>query len=907
MATTSEEPTNLKFVTSQIKALRLLPGNKQCADCQECLCPQCSMKVYSRKGESLIDDIILDDEEHLHRFEPHWISEELEIIVCSECKSIHEGVTETTFRSLQVASEWTAESIQKVKHISNDVTNAIYERELPPAFRKPTRCFDWRFREHWIKSKYIKKLFKQRGNPPRYLWGTKTGYLWKRGRDDSLFMRRWFVLDVENTPILKYYSDANEENLKGEIPLMSLDLCLTRETKMENPNAMQIFCPEDRNTTRVIYLYSDTPKELVEWYQTIRIRKYHQICKRMPDLSISMVLQRLGNDILHEGHLSKTGKKGTETYRRRWFVLHGRKLHYFKEALDANPKGTISLDGEGISVILTGQRDRLGFHFKLKTPERIYPLIAEDEQQRELWIKAIHQSCYQDQILASRLADKASTLPIRLNRDPTEPTPTRSNTTPAPSHVTPKVQEESNSDSDSMGELVSGLNYVYLQNGSILANETWDAEHGLMVKGEVLMLKISPGGLTFESDSSDITVTVQKVDLIDISRSQEFGDVSLMVKCSGSPAPPVVSLPMRIELYHCAILSSKENVKPVLWVNKDSTWSRLTIEEDDKISCEVLEHTYCISTKYFGSLAASLEGESVLGKRMRCAAFCKFEENSENLDVIVYIFNNHVSEFMWKMINVNEVSNNHSTLLDISNEFSLLKENKDLTLSIETIQGLQLMPGNFTSLKIPFAEVWSKSFVSYHIELIQTGKVGLCKIIVAQEQPVNGNSSAVLNLKNTSELDFGSRAVGKLERQLTPHAIAVAPPVPDRLPERHSSDAVLLEGPRDVDKPHFASQRSNSDEELPSGVQALLPFSVKQELAKVLDSASEGKNWRAFAIEMGINHTVCEGLAGKVSPTMDVFKYCEYVDSTLDEVKEALRYIRNEEAFQIFVNYATET
>lgn len=62
---------------------------------------------------------------------------------------------------------------------------------------------------------------------------------------------------------------------------------------------------------------------------------------------------------------------------------------------DANPKGTISLDGEGISVILTGQRDRLGFHYKLKTPSRIYPLIAEDEQQRELWIKAIHQSCYQ--------------------------------------------------------------------------------------------------------------------------------------------------------------------------------------------------------------------------------------------------------------------------------------------------------------------------------------------------------------------------------------------------------------------------------------------------------------------------------------------------------------------------------
>lgn len=156
-------------------------------------------------------------------------------------------------------------------------------------------------------------------------------------------------------------------------------------------------------------------------------------------------------------------------------------------------------------------------------------------------------------------------MPVRLNHDPTEPVPTRSKSQPPSTHAPCAQQEESNSDSDSMEDLSSGLNYVYLQNGSILANETWDPEQGLMVKGDVLMLKIPPEALEFDDEDSDITVTVQKMDLVDISKSQDFGDVSLMVKCEGSPSPPKVVLPMRMELYHCAILSSKDNVKPSIW------------------------------------------------------------------------------------------------------------------------------------------------------------------------------------------------------------------------------------------------------------------------------------------------------------------------------------------------------
>ena len=50
------------------------------------------------------------------------------------------------------------------------------------------------------------------------------------------------------------------------------------------------------------------------------------------------------------------------------------------------------------------------------------------------------------------------------------------------------------------------------------------------------------------------------------------------------------------------------------------------------------------------------------------------------------------------MIEVNETSGVATKLVDISKEFSVMKENKGILLSIETIKGLQLMPGNFTTL-----------------------------------------------------------------------------------------------------------------------------------------------------------------------------------------------------------------
>lgn len=72
--------------------------------------------------------------------------------------------------------------------------------------------------EQWIRAKYERKEFVQastnRGNRP-YESGRKEGFLWKRGKEDKRYQRRWFVLDAsENT--LRYYNGENVSRLRND-------------------------------------------------------------------------------------------------------------------------------------------------------------------------------------------------------------------------------------------------------------------------------------------------------------------------------------------------------------------------------------------------------------------------------------------------------------------------------------------------------------------------------------------------------------------------------------------------------------------------------------------------------------------------------------------------------------------
>ncbi len=308
--------------------------------------------------------------------------------------SMHQLLTKSKFKSI-ICQDWTEESYQNMASTSNNVSKEIYENSLSPAFKKPTRCFDVNFRRQWIIAKYVRREFSAPENIPKYTLGQKCGYLWKRGRDGGLFLKRWFVLDSSGRGKLRYYTDANEQNLRGEISLFQMNMVLASEEKIGHPNGLQLIFPETKGQkTRLIYLYAELAKDMVEWYQAVRCLKFKIQKEKRVEKNEEIISRVLRYDILKEGYLLKTGAKGKEAFRKRWVVLDPLCLMYFKDPLDANPKGTIPMRA-GFSLIMNGQLDpeNRGYHFFLKTPGRIYHFIAESDHERKAWFQAIHSAC----------------------------------------------------------------------------------------------------------------------------------------------------------------------------------------------------------------------------------------------------------------------------------------------------------------------------------------------------------------------------------------------------------------------------------------------------------------------------------------------------------------------------------
>lgn len=69
---------------------------------------------------------------------------------------------------------------------------------------------------------------------------------------------------------------------------------------------------------------------------------YYTIGKPYIDNNVEYVVPsqlalQLTRDFLKEGWLAKTGPKGNEAYRRRWFSLDGRLLSYYSDPLVSYP------------------------------------------------------------------------------------------------------------------------------------------------------------------------------------------------------------------------------------------------------------------------------------------------------------------------------------------------------------------------------------------------------------------------------------------------------------------------------------------------------------------------------------------------------------------------------------------
>ncbi|CAH0761052.1 unnamed protein product [Diatraea saccharalis] len=324
--------------------------------------------------------------------DPDWASYNLGIFICMRCASIHRGMGAHISKVKHLnLDKWEDSQVQRMKEVGNAVAKLKYEERVPPCYRRPTRHDPQVLMEQWIRAKYEREEF---CHPERqsYLSGNMEGFLMKRGKEDSRYQLRKFVLN-ENDDTLKYHVRENKEP-KGILKLSELTVCFA-PPKIGHMNSMQLTFMKD-GSTRHIYVYHEEPEVINNWYTAIRCAQLHLLQVAFPSIAQSDLVLRLPKDFAREGWLWKTGPKPSDAHRRRWFTLDNRKLMYHDEPLDAYPKGEIFVGHESngycIRVSNTGNGCKdARFPFHLVTPERTYCLAATTHEDRACWLTVIQQ------------------------------------------------------------------------------------------------------------------------------------------------------------------------------------------------------------------------------------------------------------------------------------------------------------------------------------------------------------------------------------------------------------------------------------------------------------------------------------------------------------------------------------
>uniref|UniRef100_T1JGV0 Nitrilase and fragile histidine triad fusion protein NitFhit n=1 Tax=Strigamia maritima TaxID=126957 RepID=T1JGV0_STRMM len=305
---------------------------------------------------------------------------------------------------------------QMLAKMGNIKAKERYEKQVPICYRRPTNSDVQVLKEQWIRGKYEREEFVD-ADKQVYLSGKVDGYLWKRGKEDEKFQPRKFVLS-ETDDILKYFVKENKDP-KAAIKISELNASLVPD-KIGNPNGMQICYIKD-GSTRNIYVYADDGRDIVNWYMAIRSAKLNRLRVAFPGANDSELVQRLTRDFPKEGWLHKTGPRNGDSYKRRWFTLDDRKLMYMEDPLNAYAKGEIFLgyhnDGFAVRFGVPPGNKEQSFTFTLRTPDRLFLLNAESEEDREEWLIALQK------VIERPLTPQDNTIAVNLVRKRSSSTP----------------------------------------------------------------------------------------------------------------------------------------------------------------------------------------------------------------------------------------------------------------------------------------------------------------------------------------------------------------------------------------------------------------------------------------------------------------------------------------------------
>ncbi|XP_061410929.1 arf-GAP with dual PH domain-containing protein 1-like isoform X1 [Lethenteron reissneri] len=328
--------------------------------------------------------------------DPDWASYTLGVFICLHCSGIHRNMTEVSrVKSLRL-DFWEDEQVEFMANKGNVAAKELYEQRIPPFYYRPTADDCQVLKEQWIRARYERREFIDVEKQEPYSTGYREGYLWKRGRDSSQFLRRKFILS-EREGVLKYFTKSDAKEPKGELKIAEINATFQPD-KIGNPNGLQVTYLKD-GSTRSLFVYHEEGKVIVDWFNAIRAVRYHYLKVAYPGTVDKEITPRLTRNYVKEGYMEKTGPKQKESFRRRWFTLDAadRRLMYFKDPLDAFAKGEVFLgNGDHGYAVLEGfppglQGHHWAYGITIVTPERKYVLGCRTEDEQAQWITHFHR------------------------------------------------------------------------------------------------------------------------------------------------------------------------------------------------------------------------------------------------------------------------------------------------------------------------------------------------------------------------------------------------------------------------------------------------------------------------------------------------------------------------------------
>uniref|UniRef100_A0A8C8EDU4 Arf-GAP with dual PH domain-containing protein 2 n=1 Tax=Otus sunia TaxID=257818 RepID=A0A8C8EDU4_9STRI len=327
--------------------------------------------------------------------DPEWASYKLGIFICLNCSGIHRNLPQISrVKSLRL-DFWENDLIEFMKQHGNLCAKAKYQAKVPPYYYIPQSCDCLVLREQWIRAKYEREEFvATRLCQDPCSAGSHEGFLWKRGRESRQFQRRRFLLSAREG-VMKYYTKESR-GPKAIISIENLNAMFQTE-KIQHAHGLQITYKTD-GQTRNLFVYHESGKEIVDWFNAIRAARYYYLRTTFPTVPEPELIPRITRNYVKEGYMEKTGPKQKEAFKVRWFCLDSqdRNLMYLKNPLDAFAQGQVFIGrmDEGYEVragLPQGVRvKKRKPAITVVTPMREFVFICENDREQREWIDALN-------------------------------------------------------------------------------------------------------------------------------------------------------------------------------------------------------------------------------------------------------------------------------------------------------------------------------------------------------------------------------------------------------------------------------------------------------------------------------------------------------------------------------------